>query len=204
METNDGKDKFRDRYEVMDDKGKKLVTMYITARQFKNAILEEEILILPAANMKENTVLNWGGTKITFRGDKILTRIFPFIVNKSFACEVYLKLLLEDVDFSFKTLKNYERHNLFKLYENTPEEFKRTLFSFYIENYGEKADQQFIETEISNIADVFKEWRYIYEKINDENKVNSGFLNSFCGFLDRYAQRMIKTKYNYDVDKDMR
>lgn len=204
--NSDNKDKIDDPYKKLDPKGKKLVEMYITARQFKNAILEEEMIILPAQqnNIKDNTVIEWGGTKISFRGDKMISRIYPFIVNKSFACEVYLKLLLVDIDFNFNTLKNYELHNLFKLYKNTDDYLKIVLFSFFYKKYGEQANKQFIEKEISNISNVFKDWRYIYERVNEENIVNSGFLSTFCGFLDRYAQQLIKSKYDYNVDENMR
>ncbi len=204
--NSDNKDKIDDPYKKLDPKGKKLVEMYITARQFKNAILEEEMIILPAQqnNIKDNTVIEWGGTKVSFRGDKMISRIYPFIVNKSFACEVYLKLLLVDIDFNFNTLKNYELHNLFKLYKNTDDYLKTVLFSFFYKKYGEQANKQFIEKEISNISNVFKDWRYIYERVNEENIVNSGFLSTFCGFLDRYAQQLIKSKYDYNVDENMR
>lgn len=204
--NSDNKDKIDDPYKKLDPKGKKLVEMYITARQFKNAILEEEMMILPAQqnNIKDNTVIEWGGTKVSFCGDKMISRIYPFIVNKSFACEVYLKLLLVDIDFNFNTLKNYELHNLFKLYKNTDDYLKTVLFSFFYKKYGEQANKQFIEKEISNISNVFKDWRYIYERVNEENIVNSGFLSTFCGFLDRYAQQLIKSKYDYNVDENMR
>lgn len=198
-ETEDG-------YKKLSSKGKKLVEMYITARQFKNAILEEEMIILPAKqnNIKEGSIINWGGTKVTFRGDKSITRIYPFIVNKSFACEVYLKLILVELDFNFKTLKHYELHSILKLYENTDDIFKRVFVKTFNNKYGEQANKEFLEKEITNISDVFSKWRYIYEKINQENIVNSGFLNSFCDFLDRYVQKLILFKYKYDVDKNMR
>lgn len=91
----------------------------------------------------------------------MISRIYLFIVNKSFTCEVYSKLLLVDIDFNFKTLKNYELHNLFKLYENTDDYLKTVLFSFFYKKYGEQANKQFIEKEISNISNVFKDWIYI-------------------------------------------
>lgn len=180
--------------------------MYITARQFKNAILEEKMIILPAKqnNIKEDSIINWGGTKVTFRGDKSITRIYPFIVNKSFACEVYLKLILVELDFNFKTLKHYELHSILKLYENTDDIFKRVFVKTFNNKYGEQANKEFLEKKITNISDIFSKWRYIYEKINEENIVNSGFLNSFCDFLDRYVQKLILFKYKYDVDKNMR
>lgn len=193
-------------YENLEPKTKNLIDMYITARQFKNAVLEEEMIILPAKQngMIDGTILKWGGAKITFKGDKQITRIFPFIVNKAFACEVYLKLVLIVDDFDFMKIKRSELHELLKLYENITEKFKEDFFRFFLINYGEKANKEFLENEIKNISNVFKKWRYIYEQNGKENIVNNGFLNIFCDYLDKYSQKLILDKYNYDVSKDMR
>lgn len=51
----------------------KIKSMYSTARQLKNAVLINEI--------------------IGHKQDKHINKIFPFIVNKSFACEVYLQTI---------------------------------------------------------------------------------------------------------------
>ena len=193
-------------YENLEPKTKNLIDMYITARQFKNAVLEEEMIILPAKQngMIDGTILKWGGAKITFKGDKQITRIYPFIVNKAFACEVYLKLVLIVDDFDFMKIKRSELHELLKLYENTTEKFKEDFFRFFLINYGKKANKEFLENEIKNISNVFKKWRYIYEQNGKENIVNNGFLNIFCDYLDKYSQKLILDKYNYDVSKDMR
>lgn len=197
------KDKPTDGYKQLSPKGKQVVEMYITARQFKNAVLEEEMIILPTKilNAKEGTTLQWGSTKITLRGEKSIVRIYPFIVNKAFACEVYLKLILAEDDFDFKSLKI---HNILKLFKNTSEKFKRYFYEFFQTEYGEKADETFLKSEITKISNVFQEWRYIYERTNEENLVNYGFLNAFCDFLDKYSQQLISEQYSYDVSKNMR
>lgn len=48
-----------DAYKELDDFAKSLIEMYITARQFKNAVRDDEIIILPSQN-NNNSVLNWG------------------------------------------------------------------------------------------------------------------------------------------------
>ena len=48
--------------------------MYVTTRQFKNAIENYDLIPTPKNNFRN--------------------KIYPFIVNKSFACEIYLKLIL--------------------------------------------------------------------------------------------------------------
>lgn len=51
-----------DVYKELDDFAKSLIEMYITARQFKNAVRDDEIIILPSQN-NNNSVLNWGELK---------------------------------------------------------------------------------------------------------------------------------------------
>lgn len=182
----------------------KTIVMYVTARQFKNAILEEEMIVIPNYfNVEEGSVLEWGSTKMTVKGNKCISKVFPFVVNKAFACEVYLKLLLIESNYDLKKLKRGEKHNIFKLYEKNNSNLKE-----YIENefliFGESANKEYVEKEIKDISNVFIQWRYIYEKLNEENVVNYGFLNMFCELLDKYSQEVIMKNYNYDVTKDMR
>ena len=48
--------------------------MYTTARQFKNAISKDE--------------------KIIIKNGMYINKIYPYIVNKSFSCEIYLKIII--------------------------------------------------------------------------------------------------------------
>lgn len=189
-------------YKSLSPKEKQIVEMYLTARQFNNAVLEEEILIMPSSAFgNKEGIFKWGETKITVRGDKTIVKAYPYVVDKSFACEVYLKLLiLLDRDFNCKKIG----HNIFKLYSKTNDTFKADFLKVFKCKYGEKADEIFLQNEIRNISNVFVEWRYIYEKTDLEKRVNIGFLNAFCNYLDRYAQRKILEKLEYDVDKNMR
>lgn len=76
-----------------------------------------------------------GECKIKFCGNKRIIRIFPFIVNKFFSCEVYLKLLLKIFNFDINSFKKYERHNLFTLYKNTTIEFKEDMLNYFAKAY---------------------------------------------------------------------
>lgn len=192
-----------DIYKDLDDFAKLLIEMYITARQFKNAVKDDEMIILPSTN-NTNSVLNWGGTKVKFCGNETIIRIYPFIVNKAFSCEVYLKLLLKTYNFDIYSLKHYERHNLFILYQNATAEFKEDMLNYFSKTYGEEVNKEFIENQIHNISNAFKHWRYIYDHVNEFNEINNGFLNIFCNYLDDYCIKTIYEKYNYDVKQNMR
>ena len=62
-----------DKYESLSKEAKQLVEMYLVGRQFKNAILEEEIIVLPNGTNNGN-VLSWGTTKITLRGNQYIKK----------------------------------------------------------------------------------------------------------------------------------
>ena len=192
-----------DNYNMLSKEGKQLVEMYLVARQFKNAILEEEIIVL-ANGASCGNVVSWGTTKITFRGNQNLIRVFPFVVNKAFACEVYLKLLLTRQGFNFKSLKQSERHDLFVLFKNTNEDFKISFYSYFSSRLGAEVNADFLNREIEQISNVFIKWRYIYENIEEAKSVNYGFLNTFCEYLNELCQKMILEDFNYDVSKNMR
>lgn len=193
----------KDGYDLLSAEGKKLVEMYLTARQFKNAILEEEIIVFPSEPAKEGTLI-CDSIKVTFRGNQLLVRVFPFVVSKAFACEVYLKLLLTHQGFDLKTLKRTDGHGIGTLYDKTNDEFKADFYAYFSSRYGNKATVDFLEKEIKLISDVFVKWRYIYEHIEEANSVNYGFLSAFCDYLNNACQKMILENYNYDVSKNMR
>jgi len=185
---------------------KKNIQMYLTARQFKNAIFDDEVFIIPAKNgVFDISKINFDGLfKPKFKGDKFVIRIMPYIVNKSFACEVYLKLILIIFNVDISDLKAKEKHNLYNLYMKMPEDFKRILFRRYFKASDFEVCEEFLEEEIKKISNAFVGWRYIYETIETGSTINSGFLSWFCDTLDLYSKTLIKNKYKYDVDFDIR
>ena len=186
---------------------RKHIHMYITARQFKNAVLINEMLTVPALsnNLPENTEISFGGL-ITAKasGNKIVSKFFPFMVNKSFSCEIYLKYILTESNINFKDLKGKKGHDLWLLYDRlfTNNSNINDMFIEYINKYTKSIID--IEKEIKDISNVFESWRYIYEKYDEAQQINHGFLDMFCNFLDVYCMAIIKTKYNYDINKDIR
>ena len=147
--------------------------MYITARQFKNAIENDSIIPTPTNNFRN--------------------KIYPFIVNKSFSCEIYLKLIL-----LYKKNKKVKIHSLKELSKDTgiDIEFKNHLYK----NKFKISDEDFEEC-INSISNAFEEWRYIYEK--KDITIRNGFLNSYCNYLDDYCKSLLKEKCNIDVDKEL-
>ena len=120
-------------------------------------------------------------------------------MNKSFACEVYLKLILLENNIDFKDLKGINGHKIFKLYSKTNSDFKSNL-------HHEMCLKKFtnIEDKIENISEAFINWRYIYEKYEKIDSLDFMFLDELCNYLDAKAKELILKKYNYDVNKDIR
>ncbi len=205
-------------------KSKERIMMYTTARQFKNAVPIEEMLIIPSKiddwiyysdirlnnaklqdlittyGIKDNSpIIQNGITMVTARGTKIISKQSPFIVNKSFACEVYLKLILEENNIEWKDLKGKEGHNLWKLYSKMPNTLKKDLNKVMLSK-----GFTIIDAKIKKISTAFINWRYIYQNYKENVSLDFIFLNEFCNYLDTIAKTIILKTYNYDVDKDTR
>ena len=202
---------------------KNRIMMYTTARQFKNAVPIEEMLILPSrygdwvnfCNITLNNIplkdvitkydvndspieLN-GIAMATARGNKIISKQIPFIVNKSFACEVYLKLILMENNISFNDLKGPNRHKLWELYSKC----KDLLDSDFEKKMNLKGFRN-IDKKIQDLSEAFMDWRYIYEKNEMVASLDFLFLDELCTYLDEKAKLLIMNNYNYDVNKDIR
>lgn len=148
-------------------------TMYSTARQFKNAILIDEI--------------------IQHKNNKHINKIFPFIVNKSFACEVYLKTINKIEEKQDKKI-----HNLVDLANVTG---INEYFKEYLKKTCPKLTEKEIDDSLQNISNAFEDWRYFYEQ--QDIKIMHGFLNSYCDFLDKFCKQLMFNKLNIDVEKEL-
>lgn len=197
-------------YKKLNSKEKEIVEMYITARQFKNAILINEMVTLPNnvnGELTKKLGKNLGFDIFETKGNRIQNKIYPFLVNKAFACEVYLKLILKiehtDLDelVNSKVIRRNEKHSLFSLLNL----IHYDLIGLIVNSYNNEVTKKDIEEEIKKIADAFMKWRYIYEYLNNQdNIVNYVFLDKFCETLDIYTKTIIKSELNYDVNNDIR
>jgi len=208
----------------LNKEAKNRILMYTTARQFKNAVPLEEMFIIPSKignwvnyckitlnNIKlEDFIIRYGlkdnspvqlnnQAMLTARGDKIISKQSPFIVNKSFACEVYLKLILLENNIDFKDLKGINGHKLCKLYSKTKSSFKKELQEYMIPKGFNNIDEK-----IKNISEAFINWRYIYQKYEIIDSLDFIFLDELCSYLDEQSKQLILKNYSYDVSKDIR
>lgn len=189
-----------------------VINMYTVARQFKNAVLINEMISLP--NNINGLNIKSVGEQMNFHifstnGNKMKMKIYPFLVNKAFACEIYLKLILEYENenlnelYKIKKIKGSDKHNLLillNLIRLNIKEFIVSNITKNIPNYD--INVSILDEKIKCISSVFYDWRYIYEK--GSKSVDFVFLNLFCDLLDAYTKNLIYASYNYDVDKDMR
>lgn len=104
----------------------------------------------------------------------------PAIVNSAFACEVFLKLLLEVEQIDIK-----KEHQLEKLFNQLPEQVKTAIQQSTIQNYGTWTDVFGLNL-LHQISDAFVQWRYHYEHDFGKAgtmKIEIGFLVAFRNAL---------------------
>lgn len=152
---------------------KKLISMYTTARQFKNAINKNEIF--------------------SIKNNKVINKIFPYIVNKSFACEVYLKLVIKYNNGEYK-----KTHSIKDLLEAS--NLQGDLEEYYMKKFNTR-DLDFLNRAIDTISEAFIDWRYIYEQ--EDIKIQNGVLEVLCDYLDNYCLNVILKNLNIDINKLM-
>ena len=160
-------------FKTLDNETKKIINMYTTARQFKDAISKEE--------------------KITIKNGMYINKIYPYIVNKSFSCEIYLKIII------LCNNDNYGKiHTLRYLYNKSKicDKFEKYILKNAKENNIEY-DKEKLNKNLDNISNAFVEWRYVFE--SEELKIPDGFLNIFCDYLDSYCINIILEKTGIDM-----
>lgn len=81
----------------------------------------------------------------------------PMIVNLSFACEVYIKTLLD-----YLGEREKRGHKLNELIDLLPYEVKKQIFEAVEEKHGTLINPFGIPL-INTVADAFQKWRYSYE-----------------------------------------
>ncbi len=97
----------------------------------------------------------------------------PAIVNASFACELYMKSLLE---------KKPQEHNLWQLFNLLSERDKRIIKEYVDDKLNTHPIYSF-EFCLERVADVFVNWRYIYEKEHTDGFYGS-YINEFLMFFE--------------------
>ena len=210
-------------FNELNDDEKCRIMMYRTARQFKNSVPLQEMTIIPSKigdwveycnitinsiklqdiitkyNLIDNSPVKLNDlAMITARGDKFISKQIPFVVNNSFACELYLKLILLESNIDFKDLKGRNGHNLWKLYNKAKSILKNDLD----ENDSFK-DYVDFECKIKNISEAFIDWRYVYEKSEEIASLDFIFLDNFCTYLDKKTKHLILINHGYNVEKDI-
>lgn len=160
-------------FKNLDNETKKIINMYTTARQFKNAISKDE--------------------KIIIKNGIYINKIYPYIVNKSFSCEIYLKIIIlynNDVYGRIHTLKDlYNKSKICDKFEN-----------YILENTKKnniEYDKEKLDKDLDYISNAFVEWRYVFE--SEELYIPEGFLNIFCNYLDNFCVNKILENTGIDM-----
>lgn len=83
--------------------------------------------------------------------------VTPATVNAAFACELFLKLLLNLNQIEYNRV-----HKLKDLFDVLPDNIRENIKTATIEKYGQWKNSWNIEI-LDNISNAFNDWRYNYE-----------------------------------------
>lgn len=143
----------------------------------------QAITFLDCACLCNETVrLDKGSARSIYLGTAV-------IVNCAFACEIFLKLLLE-----FNNVKYKKQHGLKELFDLLPEELRVKINRHLLQNYGTLKDSNGFEF-LQLYSNAFTEWRYSYEKFN--LRIERNFLFLFCKILKKESEERLGWK-GYD------
>ncbi|MBQ9796829.1 MAG: hypothetical protein IJW50_03815 [Clostridia bacterium] len=121
---------------------------------------------------------------------KSIETYIPYIVNMTFAIELFLKLLLEDNGKTIGELKDIG-HNLYSLYNALEDTQKKEIYQKF-----KRPLIYNIPEEINNIASAFPDWRYlVLNKANNNSKeqcVKLCFIKELAEVLNELCQTVLK------------
>lgn len=113
----------------------------------------------------------------------------PYITNISFACELYLKLILLHNGYSIDDLVKIS-HSLYSLYNALTQSQKDEIYNTFRRPLVYKIDY-----EIQRMDTAFKDWRYlVLDKANSKCKANNFadyFALELVGILDGMAKKIV-------------
>ena len=122
--------------------------------------------------------------------NKSIETYIPYIVNMTFAIELFLKLLLLDNGKTIGELKDIG-HNIYSLYNALKDTQKKEIYQKF-----KRPLIYNIPEEISNIASAFSDWRYlVLNKANHNSKklsVKPFFIKELAGVLSEVCQTVLK------------
>lgn len=149
------------------------IQMYTTARQFRDAITPDEFL--------------------TVRNGKIRNRSIPFVVNRSFSCELYLKMILRIQGKEYR-----KNHSIVELMQTAElyDVFIAYVMSSICET-GEKTTKEDLIDYLDSISKAFVNVRYVYE--HSSLQVFYGILNILNDYLDDFCREIILKKHGIDM-----
>ena len=112
----------------------------------------------------------------------------PAIANASFACELYIKSMISDKTFG---------HNLKDLFDLLPKETQNTISNSVNDKFAEHPVYNF-EYCLESAADVFINWRYIYENRHTEGFYGS-YINEYLMFFEGLLPILKEIAYSHNT-----
>ncbi|WP_316718980.1 HEPN domain-containing protein [Terrisporobacter petrolearius] len=111
----------------------------------------------------------------------------PYMVNSAFACEIFLKAILEQ-----KRIKYGKNHMLYELYKLLPKEIK--------EHLERVINEKDFDKKLRDCSNVFVDFRYIYENIFKAEKIDLTFWETFVNTIFEYSKNNLEKGENVTIE----
>ena len=114
-----------------------------------------------------------------------LEYLVPYVVNLSFACEVYLKAIFIHSNLDYKRI-----HKLDELFYGLKDNVQTAIkseFEEYLKPYGRNLDEF-----LTNYNNIFQDFRYSFEEKTDRLSIHSTCLGAFAHSLKNYCHNCSK------------
>lgn len=113
--------------------------------------------------------------------------IIPYMVNSAFACEIFLKALLDE-----NKIRYGNTHELNKLFQKLPCNIKKYFIS--------KINVEDFQGKLKKCSKVFEEFRYLYENIYNSESIDMKFWEKFVEEVYLYCNENLKKGTNIKVE----
>ena len=133
------------------------------------------------------------------------TLAVPALVNGSFACELFLKALLQNEGVDLKELKGRDGHTLNSLFEKLRNKNSElavnilTITAHCLSVKGHTYNEDALMKDLDTISYLFTEMRYFYEGKTGEKAYHIDFLEAFMAALESMCEVLFGQRPELDT-----
>ena len=113
--------------------------------------------------------------------------VIPYMANSAFACEIFLKAIIEEKGNIYTP-----SHELYKLFNELLKDIKKKIKNkFKEENFEEK---------LRKCSKIFEDFRYLYENIYNSEEIDLNFWERFVEEIYAYSYNNLRKGTNVAIE----